>query len=279
MKPAYYRQASKIPLLTAAQEIELARAIKAGLHPGATEKEAKAGRKAREKFARSNLRLVFKAASFYERRGGKLDFDDLVQLGNLGLMRAIDKFDHERGYKFSTYAYAWIRQSIQRGIMDQGRTIRLPTHVHEDFSKIKKLISEHKRSGSTEYLAGADIAAQLSIPMGRYQEMNRMWFDACSTDAPVALSDSADGRPMIEGIMSMIMECDREPVDDHQRDMLRKAINRLPPKEREIVIARHGLDGREPESLATIGQRLGLSRERVRQINEALTNKLRALLT
>lgn len=281
MKPAYYRQASKILLLTAAQEIELARIIKTGASVTATEKEIKAGKRARDKFARSNLRLVLKVANFYENKAGKLDFDDLVQLGNLGLIRAIEKFDHERGYKFSTYAVAWIRQSIQRGIMNHSRTIRLPTHAHDDMTRIKKLIAQRKAGGSSERISDEVIASELNIPFGRYMEMRRMWFDARSTDAPVYQNDEFSDLPMLDCETGQSM--DYAPVIDGERessqvDMLFLAIDGLPAQEREVIVARYGLDGREPETLDVIGARLGLPREWVRQTQASLTDKLRSLL-
>lgn len=282
MKAAYFRQVQKIPLLTARQEIELSRIIRAGDSPNATEREAGAGRRAKDRFARANLRLVLKVAGFYESKCGKLEFDDLVQFGNIGLIRAIEKFDSERGYKFSTYACAWIRQSIQRGIASQSRTIRLPTNAYDDLVKIKKMVALHKASGSTEHLSDEDIAAELGIPFGRYMQMRRVWLDTWSTDVSAKQHGDGEGVSILECLTSGSMAYAPEIEDDErekQWQALSSAIDQLPPKEREIMVARYGLDGRDPERLSDVGKRLGVSRERIRQIQVTLTNELRSLLT
>lgn len=282
MKAAYYRQVAKIPLLTARQEIELSRIIRIGAQEDATPKQVRAGKRARDRFASSNLRLVLKVAGFYESKCGKLEFDDLVQFGNMGLMRAIDKFDSERGYKFSTYACAWIRQSIQRGIASQSRTIRLPTNAHDDLVKIKKMVAQHKATGSTEHLSDEDIAAELNIPFGRYMQMRRVWFDTWSTDVSAKQHGDGEGISILECLTSGSMVYAPEIEDDErekQWQVLSSAIDQLPPKEREIMVARYGLDGRDPERLSDVALRLGVSRERIRQIQVTLTDELRSLLT
>lgn len=282
MKASYFKSVAKIPLLTATEEIELARLIKIGAAPDATDKQVRAGRRAREKFARSNLRLVMKVASFYEKKAGKLEFDDLVQFGNLGLMRAIDKFDSERGYKFSTYAVSWIRQQIQRGIMNQSRTIRLPTNAHDDLTRIKRLVADHKANGEIRQLGEVEIAQELNIPIGRYLEMRRVWFDTWSTDAPIKGRDGDDNATMLECLSTGLSGPTPAIEDEHEERQIAfiaLMIDQLPEREKVIMTARYGLDGREPETLTAVGARLGITRERVRQIQVALTDELRALLT
>jgi len=269
---AYFQELSKVPLLTAKQEIELSRIVQRGMAEGATPRQIRAGARAKERFAKANMRLVFKIASKYEQKGlHKLEFCDLVSHGTIGLIRAIEKFDSERGYKFSTYSYRWIQQSIQRGIMNEGRTIRLPTHVHEDMARVRNLIAQHQANGSWKQLTDRDISKELNIPYIRYRQMLRAWFDTASTD-------SSD----LEGVSATAYDYAPVLEDDQrkkQKTFISLMIDQLPEKEKEVIVARFGLDGREPETLQVIGERLGISRERVRQIQVSLTNELRSLLS
>lgn len=271
MTSAYFQQLKKIPLLTARQEIELSRVIQQGMAPDATPSQVKAGKRAKEKFIKANMRLVFKVASRYENSLYKLDYCDLVSHGTLGLIRAVEKFDAERGYKFSTYSYKWIQQSIQRGIMNEGRLIRLPTHVHEDMGKIRQLISQHQASGSQEKLTDQDISSALSIPLTRYRQMLRTWFDSASTDAFDLESVSEEAYDYAPDIESEERE--------QQKAFISLVIEQMPPKEKEVITARFGLNGRKPETLQAVADKLGFSRERIRQIQVSLTDKLRSLLT
>lgn len=270
MKIKYFRDANKVPLLTATQEIELARIIRQGVVPGATRRQVVAAKRATQKFAEANLKLVFKIAWRYEKSAGKLEIDDLIQFGSEGLLRAIAKFDHERGYKFSTYAYAWIRQAIQRGIADQSRTIRLPTHAHDELRSIRKIIAEHRAAGGGGLLKDEYIAARLNIPIDRYRQMRRVWSDAGSTDASILEGTSEQAMtyaPVIE-----------DEERERQKATVLDLVYQLPEQEKNIMVWRHGLNGEQPMTLEEIGRKIGLSRERVRQIDVALTDKLRALL-
>ena len=271
MKIKYFRDANKTPLLTATQEIELARIIREGAGPNATNRQVVAAKRATQKFATANLKLVFKIAWKYEKSAGKLEIDDLIQFGSEGLLRAIAKFDYERGYKFSTYAYAWIRQAIQRGIADQSRTIRLPTHAHDELRSIRKIVAAHRAAGNKEPLRDEDIAARLNIPIDRYMQMRRVWSDAGSTDASILEGTSEQAMTY-----SPVIEDDER---ERQKATLLDLVYQLPEQEKNIMVWRHGLNGEQPMTLEEIGRRIGLCRERVRQIDVALTDKLRALLT
>jgi RNA polymerase sigma factor (sigma-70 family) len=256
----YFREIGRIPLLTREQEVDLARRARAG-------DEA-----AKQRLIESNLRLVVQIARRYRNRG--LPLPDLIEEGNLGLLRAAEKFEPERGTRFATYATWWIRQAVTRALANQARTIRLPVHVELLLGRYKK---EHQRL--TQTLGRTPSAAELARAMGTSEEQVDELEELRLQ--PVSLDASAGGgsRPLGDTIV--------DPAADpaaaltrlfHERADLAAVLDDLAPNERTVLRRRFGLEGEEPETLEAIGQRLKLSRERVRQIETAGLRKLRGLL-
>jgi RNA polymerase primary sigma factor len=255
----YLRDIRDIPLLTAAQEVELAQRIEAG------------DNEALQQFTLSNLRLVVNMAKRYTGRG--LTLIDLIQEGNLGLMRAVQKFDWRRGFKFSTYATWWIRQAITRAIADKGRTIRLPVHVGEAIGKLhaaqQRLTQELGREPTD-----AEIGAELGTDAVRVQELRQAaWFPS-SLDQP--LGEDEDTR-----VADLVADqSDPGPADIIQERLLKQEAHRmlaetLNEREQVVLQLRFGLGNGHVYPLEKIGQRMGLTRERVRQIEKEALRKLR----
>jgi RNA polymerase primary sigma factor len=252
----YVRQIGDGALLTHAEELELARRKDSG------DLEAKA------RLVEANLRLVISMARAYSTSGVPLL--DLIQEGNMGLMRAVEKFDHRRGYKLSTYATWWIRQSMSRAIADQGRTIRLPLHV---LDVVKKL---HRANRKLTQQLGRDplpseLAAELQIPIDRVLELQRMTEDPVSLEARVGDGES-NFADMVEDTTT------RRPDDlvarSEREKLLTDALGELSERTRHVLEARFGLNNREPATLEQVGSEIGVTRERVRQIE---TRALREL--
>jgi RNA polymerase primary sigma factor len=252
----FFNEARKHPLLTAEEEIELAQRIERG------DLEAK------DRMVNSNLRLVISVARKYQGQG--LPLGDLIQEGMLGLIRAVEKFDWRKGFKFSTYGTLWIRQAIGRGLANSGRTVRLPVHIVARARKIsdaeRKLAVELGRQASDE-----EIAAFVELPMDEVIDIRRADRGPTSLDQGVgedgdtALGDliAGDG-PSIEDYVSS--ELDSET--------LREAVGGLPDNERTVITLRFGLDREEPQALRETGRRLGLSSERVRQLEDQALRRL-----
>jgi RNA polymerase primary sigma factor len=252
----FFNEARKHPLLTAEEEIELAQRIERG------DLEAK------DRMVNSNLRLVISVARKYQGQG--LPLGDLIQEGMLGLIRAVEKFDWRKGFKFSTYGTLWIRQAIGRGLANSGRTVRLPVHIVARARKIsdaeRKLAVEFGRQPSDE-----EIAAFVDLPMDEVIDIRRADRGPTSLDQGVgedgdtALGDliAGDG-PSIEDYVSS--ELDSET--------LREAVGGLPDNERTVITLRFGLDREEPQALRETGRRLGLSSERVRQLEDQALRRL-----
>jgi RNA polymerase primary sigma factor len=252
----FFNEARKHPLLTAQEEIELAQRIERG------DLEAK------DRMVNSNLRLVISVARKYQGQG--LPLGDLIQEGMLGLIRAVEKFDWRKGFKFSTYGTLWIRQAIGRGLANSGRTVRLPVHIVARARKIsdaeRKLAVELGRQPSDE-----EIAAFVELPMDEVIDIRRADRGPTSLDQGVgedgdtALGDliAGDG-PSIEDYVSS--ELDSET--------LREAVGGLPDNERTVITLRFGLDREEPQALRETGRRLGLSSERVRQLEDQALRRL-----
>jgi RNA polymerase primary sigma factor len=255
----FLREAGRHPLLTAAQEVELAKKI---------EKHDMA---AKQRMIQSNLRLVVSIAKNYRNQG--LPFLDLIQEGTLGLIRAVEKFDWRRGYKFSTYATWWIRQAVARALADKARTIRMPVHIVERMQKMNRaersLWAVLGREPTLE-----EIADEANLPLQQAKEVKAAARASTSLDAPVGETDDAVLGDFVPG---------DEPLPDEQvEDSLRSqtlatALRALPDRHRAVVVLRYGLDDAEPKTLEEIGRRLGLTRERVRQIEVEALKRLATL--
>ena len=244
----FLREAGRHRLLTAAQEVALAKRIERG------DPEAKA------EMIQSNLRLVVSIAKNYRNQG--LPFLDLIQEGTLGLIRAVEKFDWRRGFKFSTYATWWIRQAVARALADKGRTIRMPVHIVERMQKINRaersLWTQLGREPTLD-----EIADEASLTPQQVLEVRAAARASTSLDAPIGDQDDAVFGDFVAG---------DEPLPEEtvevrlRRQALQSALASLPDREREVVTLRYGIDGQEPRTLEEIGRCLGLTRERVRQI-------------
>ncbi|MEU1704309.1 RNA polymerase sigma factor [Streptomyces sp. NPDC005706] len=281
----YLREIGRIPLLTAAEEVDLARKVEAGLF--AEEKLSSTpdldsrlahdldrlvvmGRMAKRRLIEANLRLVVSVAKRYVGRG--LTMLDLVQEGNLGLIRAVEKFDYARGYKFSTYATWWIRQAMSRALADQARTIRVPVHVVELINRVvrvqRRLLQERGYEPAPE-----EVAGQLDLPPERVREVLRLAQEPVSLHAPVGEEDEVALGDLIEDGDAT------SPVESAAflllREHLEAVLSTLGERERKVVQLRYGLADGRPRTLEEIGRLFGVTRERIRQIESKTLNKLR----
>jgi RNA polymerase primary sigma factor len=237
-------------LLTHEEEIELGRRAREG------------DETARSKLIEKNLRLVIPVAKKY--RGMGLPFGDLIQEGNIGLMRAADKFDPEKGFRFSTYATWWIRHAIQRAVADKGRTIRVPTHMGEKIRKMARtyngLSTELEREPTDE-----EVADRLGWDVARVKEVKSAIPDATSLNQPLSShEDSSELGDLVEDERESGMA--GEVVRELETRRLMKSVERLPERQRRVLVRRYGLDGEKPATLADLSEELDISRERVRQL-------------
>jgi RNA polymerase primary sigma factor len=282
----YLREIGKVPLLTAHDEVELAKAIEAGLFAiemlqgdagagscGASAGElaivAAQGDRARGRLIEANLRLVVSIAKRYIGRG--LVFLDLIQEGNLGLIRAVEKFDYTRGYKFSTYATWWIRQAITRAIADQARTIRIPVHMVETINKMARIQRQMHQDLGREP-SPAEVAAEMGIPADRVAEIQRIAQEPVSLQAPIGEEDSDLGDFIEDADAVVPMEAAAFVMLQNQLDQV---LDTLSPREQRIIQLRFGLIDGHPRTLEEVGRDFGVTRERIRQIESKTLVKLR----
>jgi RNA polymerase primary sigma factor len=256
----YLRSIGRVNLLTAEQEVVLARRIERG------------DMVAKQQMIEANLRLVVSIAKSYLGRG--LTFLDLIQEGSMGLIRAVEKFDYRRGYKFSTYATWWIRQAVTRAIADKGRTIRIPVHMVEKLNKVvhveRQLVQQLGRDPTPE-----EIAIELETTVREVRDVLRMAQQPISLEKPIGEEEESELGDFVE---DQTAESPFELAAEHlRRENLRRALAALPEREREVIEMRFGLTGERPYTLEEVGRAFNVTRERIRQIENHTLKKLEAL--
>lgn len=260
----YLKQIERIPLLTPEEEIELAEKVQS---------KTRGAEEARHRMIRSNLRLVISIAKRYTNMG--LTFSDLVEEGNIGLMRAVDKFNPKRGYRFSTYASWWIKQAIMRALSNQGKTIRIPVYVYDLISKWRKV-----REGLIQKLnripTRREIAKVMQIPVQKIKEIESIAGRPGSLNAPVSLDSTAELIDLIED--ENIPSQEKEIGEILRGERIEQILGTLDERERKILILRFGLQGKEPHTLEEAAQEFGITRERIRQIEALALRKIRVRL-
>ena len=256
----YLRSIGQVELLTAAQEVELAKRIERG------------DMLAKRQMVEANLRLVVSIAKGYLGRG--LGFLDLIQEGSLGLIRAVEKFDYRRGYKFSTYATWWIRQAVTRAIADKARTIRIPVHMVEKLNRVAHVERQLVQSLGREP-EPVEIAAELRWPLDEVRDILRVSQLPVSLEKPVGDEDESQLGDFVAD--DEVAEPFEEASERLQQEGVRRALDALPERERQVIELRYGLSGLEPLTLEEVGKTFGVTRERIRQIETNTLKKLRAL--
>lgn len=266
----YLKEIGALPLLTSEEEIVLAKTVEAGMRADALPEEKEAAREAKKELAARNLRLVVSIAKKYLGRG--LQFLDLIQEGNLGLLKAVDKFDYTKGYKFSTYATWWIRQAITRAIADQARTIRVPVHMVETINKLnrisRQLLQENGREATNEELAKA-----MGVSLAKVREVKKIAQDPISLETPIGEKEDSHLGDFIE---------DHEAIapDDAAgsillREQIEELLTGLTERERQVLELRFGLKDGKTRTLEEVGKYFDVTRERIRQIEGKALSKLK----
>jgi len=287
----YLREIGRVKLLTAEEEVELAKRIEAGAlaserladaeaagtldalpadESRSLQRSADDGDEAKSALIQANLRLVVSIAKRYVGRG--MQFLDLIQEGNMGLMRAVEKFDYTKGFKFSTYATWWIRQAITRSIADQARTIRIPVHMVESINRVhrmqRQMVQELEREPTVD-----ELAERVGMTPERVREIQRISLDPLSLDSPVGEEDDSYLADFIKD------DGAEEPLDAATRQMLQDAVrdvlDELNDREKQVVRLRFGLDDEQARTLEEVGKEFGVTRERIRQIESKTLAKLR----
>ena len=258
---AYLKDVRKIPLLTPQEEVDLARKAKGG------------DQEARNKMIRSNLRLVISIAKRYMNLGVPLS--DLIEEGNIGLMKSIEKFDPEKGFRFSTYSAWWIKQGISRAIIDQGKMIRVPVYMNEEILKYKKAVEAltHKLRRKPRV---SEVARKLQTTVDKIRDLERSIAKMSSLDAPIGNDGDSQVKDIIEDQSSVSPDEQLEVFFNRER--AQSYLNMLNDREKRILTMRYGLEDGKTFTLAEIAKKLGVSRERVRQIEAATIKKIQLLI-
>ncbi len=266
----YLRECGSNPLLSAEQEMNLAKAIERGKRKDATEEEKEEAAEAKKEMANANLRLVVSIAKKYPGRG--MPFLDLIQEGNIGLLKAVDKFDYTKGYKFSTYATWWIRQAITRSIADQARTIRVPVHMVETINKMnrvgRKFLQEHGREATNE-----ELAREMGISVDKIREAKKAAQDPISLETPIGEKEDSHLGDFIEDQKTASPE--DEAAATMRREQVYKMLDTLTEREKGVLALRFGMDDGTPRTLEEVGKHFGVTRERIRQIEGKALKKLK----
>ena len=257
----YLKEIGRVPLLSPDEEIQLALAIQEG---------GPEGERAKQRLSEANLRLVVSIAKRYVGRG--MQFLDLIQEGNLGLIKAVEKFDHTKGFKFSTYATWWIRQAITRAIADQARTIRIPVHMVETINKVKKVSSQLLHENGHEPSA-EEIAERLDMPVDKVREIMRVAQEPVSLETPIGEEEDSH--------LGDFIPDDEAPVPAEAasqtllKEQLAEVLKTLTPREEKVLRLRFGLEDGRPRTLEEVGKEFNVTRERIRQIEAKALRKLR----
>ena len=257
----YLKEIGRVPLLTPEEEVDLALKIQAG---------GPEGEKAKQRLSEANLRLVVSIAKRYVGRG--MQFLDLIQEGNLGLIKAVEKFDHTKGFKFSTYATWWIRQAITRAIADQARTIRIPVHMVETINKVKKVSSQLLHENGHEPSAD-EIAERLDMPVDKVREIMRVAQEPVSLETPIGEEEDSHLGDFIPDEEAPV------PAEAASQTLLKEqladVLKTLTPREEKVLRLRFGLEDGRPRTLEEVGKEFNVTRERIRQIEAKALRKLR----
>lgn len=266
----YLRECGANPLLSAEQEMNLAKIIEKGKKKDATPEEKEAARAAKKEMANANLRLVVSIAKKYPGRG--MPFLDLIQEGNIGLLKAVDKFDYTKGYKFSTYATWWIRQAITRSIADQARIIRVPVHMVETINKMnrvgRRFLQEHGREATNE-----ELSKEMGISVEKIREAKKAAQDPISLETPIGEKEDSHLGDFIEDQKTASPE--DEAAATMRREQVYKMLDTLTEREKGVLALRFGMDDGTPRTLEEVGKHFGVTRERIRQIEGKALKKLK----